>query len=372
MRPIARSDSTASLRRRAAKVLRMEHAVTRCLAEADSESAALRAVIRAICESEGWECGRYWRVDEQAGVLRFAEAWSEPHPAILEFIAAKRDAVYGRGVGLAGRAWQTGQPTWVADIKKDTRSLKAAITLETGMRGAFHFPVMAGGRTVGVLAFNSREVREPDARLLEAVRAIGSQIGQFLQRKQAETVLRESEERFRAIFEQAAVGITRVDLNGVLVEVNQKFCEMLGYQREELLGKQVRDITHPGDYGQGVKLREGLKSGTGGPSSGEKRFLRKDGSILWARRTMSKACDPEGNPLYIISIVEDITARKREEQVLQLEHAVARSLSEAETASAGMQAVIRAICETAGCKALRIWAGTLMVLPSLRTASERS
>jgi len=136
-------------------------------------------------------------------------------------------------------------------------------------------------------------------------------------RKVAQVGLSESEERFRAIFEQAGVGITRVDLDGVLVETNQKFCEMLGYARSELLGKHVAEITHPGDQADGVGRREGLKSRNARSSSGEKRFIRKDGGVVWARRTMSIACDLEGNPLYVISIVEDITERKQTEAALR-------------------------------------------------------
>lgn len=136
-------------------------------------------------------------------------------------------------------------------------------------------------------------------------------------RKTAELARSESEERFRAIFEQAAVGITRVDLDGVIVEVNQKFCEMLGYAREELLGKRVRDVTYPDDYDQGSRYRQMLKEGGARSMSGEKRFIRKDGGMVWARRTMSAACDTGGKPLYVISIVEDITERKRAEAALR-------------------------------------------------------
>ena len=151
---------------------------------------ALKTVIRTLCETEGWECGRYLRVDEPAGVLRFSESWNMPGDAIEQFIASKREAVIGPGEGLAGRAWQSGEPAWITDIKNDAGSLGAAVTLETGMHCAFHFPVTSEGKTIGVLAFNSREVREPDASLLQAVNAIGSQIGQFLLRKQAEERIR--------------------------------------------------------------------------------------------------------------------------------------------------------------------------------------
>ena len=133
----------------------------------------------------------------------------------------------------------------------------------------------------------------------------------------ADAALRESERRFREMFEQAAVCITRVDLGGFLVDFNQKFCEMLGYEREELLGRHLREITHPDDYGQGSQYRAQVTDGTAKSRTGEKRFVRKDGTILWARRTMSAACDDAGNPRYIISVVEDITERKQLERQFQ-------------------------------------------------------
>jgi diguanylate cyclase (GGDEF)-like protein/PAS domain S-box-containing protein len=137
-------------------------------------------------------------------------------------------------------------------------------------------------------------------------------------RRSAEAALRESEQRLRETFEQAAVGITRVDLDGVLVDVNEKFCEMLGYSRRELLGRHVRDITHPGDYGQGARYRSELAHRAVKSASGEKRFIRKDGTVMWARRTMSTACDDSGKPLYVISVVEDITERKMLERRFEL------------------------------------------------------
>lgn len=133
-------------------------------------------------------------------------------------------------------------------------------------------------------------------------------------RKQADQRSRENEKRFREIFEQAAVGITRVDLDGVLIDCNQKFCDLLGFTREELLGKPMKEITHPDDYGFGAQYRAQLVRGDGGSRTGEKRFIRKDGSPLWVRRTMSTACDAAGNPQYVISMVEDITDKKELEQ----------------------------------------------------------
>jgi len=185
--------------RRAEQLLALEHAVSRRLAEAESTAGALEAVIHAICETENWECGRYLRVDERAGVLRCVEAWGIQTEAIQRFLESSRSVTYAPGAGLAGRVWQAGQPLWLADVGKDPRAAQISLIREIGLHGAIFFPVMAEGKTIGVLAFNSREVREPEERLLQALRVIGSQIGQFVQRKQAEEGVRESEERFRSL-----------------------------------------------------------------------------------------------------------------------------------------------------------------------------
>jgi diguanylate cyclase (GGDEF)-like protein/PAS domain S-box-containing protein len=177
-------DVTASMR--AEQLLRLEHMVARCLAGADNASTALNAVIRSICETQSWECGRYFRRDYETGVFRFSEFWNIPSSPIDRFITWSRERSYGPGVGLVGRVGESGEPLWVPNVSNDPRIAHKMLADEHGMRGAFIFPVLSEGRTIGVLAFNSREVREPDERLLQAIGVIGSQIGQFLQRKQAE------------------------------------------------------------------------------------------------------------------------------------------------------------------------------------------
>jgi PAS domain S-box-containing protein len=173
-------------RKRAQQLLGLEYTVARSLAGAKDTSEALRAVIRAVCETQNWECGRYLRADDAAGVLRLAEFWSVPDAAIQGFLAASQEFTFGPGAGMSGKVWQSGEPLWIADIAKDARALTAIFKAESGIRGAFVFPVKVEGKTIGVFAFNSHEIREPDAQLLAAVRAIGGQVGQFLQRRHGE------------------------------------------------------------------------------------------------------------------------------------------------------------------------------------------
>src|SRR5712692_5185745 len=223
--------------RRSDELLRLEHAITRCLAAAEGLSETLKGVIREICESQNWEVGRYFRSDEKAGVLRFVEAWSRPDPALEEFLSASTKATFAPGVGLAGTVWQTGQPLWVPDLNKDSRAFLVSSTVRTGIRGAFHFPAIAEGKTIGVMTFSSREAREPDERLLQAVRVIGSQIGQFVQRKQAEDVVRESETYYRVLTELSADWYWEQDAQFRFTDISGHMGEKKQFSRELWLGK---------------------------------------------------------------------------------------------------------------------------------------
>jgi PAS domain S-box-containing protein len=196
---VSREDITE--RKRGELLLGLEYTAARSLAEAGTASAALKAVIRAVCETQGWDCGRYFRLDQAAGVLRFDESWGVLGAAVEHFLERSRGMVFRPGSGLTGRVCQSGQPLWALGGTPDAGVSSAALAPETGGEGAFVFPVMADDRTIGVLAFSSRTVREPDHRLLEAVRSIGSQLGRFLQRQQAVDALRRSEARFRRLTE---------------------------------------------------------------------------------------------------------------------------------------------------------------------------
>jgi diguanylate cyclase (GGDEF)-like protein len=132
-------------------------------------------------------------------LLRFEDAWCVPEPGFEQFVERSRELTYGAGEGLFGQVLQHGSAAWSADSRTDPRVREKALAEATGVRGAFIFAVLSEGRTVGVLSFGSPQLREPDTRVLAASRVIGSQIGQFLERKRAEESLRESEARFRSL-----------------------------------------------------------------------------------------------------------------------------------------------------------------------------
>jgi signal transduction histidine kinase len=182
-------------------LLRLEHAVARQLAEADDADVALKSVLQALCEAEAWEYGRYWRVDEAAGVLRFAGSWYPQGSSVASHMTVSEDTVFRPGAGLVGRVWESGRPLWVSDLARQSGAITLSRYPGLSLHGACMFPVAWRGRTMGVMSFVSREVREPDLRLLETFRVVGSQVAQFLQRQQHEEEIAglnaELEERVR-------------------------------------------------------------------------------------------------------------------------------------------------------------------------------
>ncbi len=130
-------------------------------------------------------------------------------------------------------------------------------------------------------------------------------------RLSAQTALRESEERFRATFQQAAVGVALVNPDGRWLQVNQKLCDIVGYSREDLMSRTFQDITHPDDLDADLRYVRQMLDGEIKTYSIEKRYVRKDGSLVWINLSVALVRGDTGLPNYFISIVEDISERKR-------------------------------------------------------------
>ncbi|MEW6519146.1 MAG: MASE3 domain-containing protein [Thermodesulfobacteriota bacterium] len=137
------------------------------------------------------------------------------------------------------------------------------------------------------------------------------------QRKLAERKLLRSEWRFKGTFDNAAVGFAQVSLEGGCLDVNSKLCQILGFSREEMLLKNMQEITHSDDLEEDDIQASRLACGRIDHYSIEKRYMHKDGHIVWANLTGSLQQDDEGHPLYFIHVVEDISRRKRIEQSLK-------------------------------------------------------
>ncbi|MBL9149594.1 MAG: PAS domain S-box protein [Phycisphaerae bacterium] len=150
----------------------------------------------------------------------------------------------------------------------------------------------------------------------ELVARIESQIKLARLRNESELAVRKSEEQFRAIFEQTTIGVAQIDLTGRFTLVNDRYCEIVGRPREELLTLRVQDITHPVDVAGNVEHFKTCVE-TGRPFDIEKRYVRPDGSEAWVHKSVSAMRDSSGTIQHMAAAATDITDRKRAEQALR-------------------------------------------------------
>jgi PAS domain S-box-containing protein len=177
-------------RKQAERRLSTGYAVTRVLAEAESLTAAAPLILMSICEGLDWEVGAVWRLDETANLLRCVSAWHDPHMNFPKFVAATRALAYARGEGLPGRVWEMRQPMWQQDLPLDNNFPRTPLAREEGLHSSFAFPIRTGDTVIGVVEFFGRSIRRIEGDLLEMFDSIGSQIGQFSERRHAENELK--------------------------------------------------------------------------------------------------------------------------------------------------------------------------------------
>jgi PAS domain S-box-containing protein len=177
-----------------------------------------------------------------------------------------------------------------------------------------------------------------------ATAALGALMANRLRREQAIDVLTESENRFRAVFEQAAVGVAQIDsTTGRYLRINQRYADLLGYTCDELTALDFQSISHPEDLQGDLDRRRQIGTGEIRNITTEKRYRRKDGTVIWASVTISPMWAPGKRPTNHIAVVEDITARKRAEGEIrdlnaELERRVRERTAQLETANKDLEA----------------------------------
>ena len=185
--------------------------------------------------------------------------------------------------------------------------------------------IMAGGQWTGEVQMYAKDRKVLDI-LLRAyankdkggrITALVGIHTDITSRKRAEEALRESEERFRSTFDQAAVGIAHVSPNGRFMRINQRFCNIIGYTQDEIVTLTFQDITLPEDLETDLEYVHKLIEDRIPHYSMEKRYIRKDKSLLWVNLTVALLRGSDGMPKYFISVIEDIGKRKEAEEELR-------------------------------------------------------
>jgi two-component system, cell cycle sensor histidine kinase and response regulator CckA len=227
----------------------------------------------------------------------------------------------GMGEGACGKALAARERIVAADIETDpifrgTDSMN--MLLAAGVRAVQATPMIgASGNVVGMLSTHYRKPWKPSGRDLQLLDLLARQAADVIEKFRAGEALRRSEERYRATFDNAAVGIAHVGLDGRWIQFNDAVCAVTGYSREELSSLTFAEITHPDDIETDLKLVRRVLSGEIQTFNLEKRYIRKDGTPVWVNLTVSLLRDASGAPQHYVSVIEDINERKEAEKELR-------------------------------------------------------
>ena len=233
--------------------------------------------------------------------------------------AAIEGATFGEGVGSCGtaaarRALVVVADTSVSPLWKDYQHL----VREHDLAACWSTPVLSGGgELLGTFAMYYREPHEPTGEELAILRVAAPLAAMVIERHRDTQRLLDSEERFRSAFDSASIGKALVALDGQCLRVNQALCHLLGYSAEELLHGNFQSLTHAEDERSDLTFMREMLDGERVDFEREKRYLHKSGHIVWALLSVSLVRSEQGQPLYFISQLQDITERKRLERALR-------------------------------------------------------
>lgn len=306
-------------RQRAIRRLAAQTAAAATLVESATLADAAPKVLEAVCTAMGWTIGVLWAVDQATDTLRCVEFWpaekDTPMPAFME---ATRAMTLTTGVGLPGRIWDSCKPTWIADLAFDDNFPRERLASEGGLPAGIGFPIVSGAHVLGVAEFYAAAIPEPDPELLSMMETLGSLLGQFMARKQAQSVLAEKEQRLAEAQQIAHVGSWEWTLAGDRMTCSDELYRIHRAEPRDFdhtFTGYVKFI-HPDD----LELLQRTISRAFHqqlPFGFEHRIVCPDSAIRVLQTQGRAVLDDRGRTTGMVGTGQDITERKEAEQRLQ-------------------------------------------------------
>ena len=313
-------------RNRAERLRITDHALTAILSGENDLKGATPRLLQAVCDTLEWDVGIVWTTAEDRQVLDYVDSWQRD-ARFDAFVTHSRTRSFQPGVGLPGRVWACAQPIWIYDVVIDPYFPRAAVAAQCGLHGGFAFPILLGRRVVGVMEFFTRQPRKVDAQLLTLMAAAGSQIGQFIDRRDAQNRVYDSEALNAAIVHAALDCVISIDDAGRILEFNPAATRTFGVSRDQALGKELAEVVVPARLRDRHReaLRKCVETGEGRILGNrvEMSALRADGTEFPVELSINRV-GVHGRPVFT-AYLRDISERKRVEEeraeLLVREHA---------------------------------------------------
>ena len=305
-------------RKHAEALQALQLGVTRALSESRTLEEAAPQILEEIGTRLDLVLAQWWEVNSAADKLAWKESWFAQGLTAVDFIHDSQGMTFEKGVGLPGRAWASGQAVLIGDVQEDRDFARHEDARMAGLHGALAFPVLNGLAVTGVLELFSRESDGFSEDAVRAMASVGSQVGQFVERRRAERALQAAGERITGVLENVADGIITMDERGRVQSLNAAARRLFGYLPEEVIGSSVDVLVPDGDREQ--LLPRLLNSAAPGATRAEAGGLetvgrRMDGSTFPLELRPSEM-SLAGQHVYIVSL-RDISDRKAQTDALQ-------------------------------------------------------
>ena len=317
VREVAERVRTASERARAMVALRTNEARLRFLDALNVEvskltdaDAILATTTRMTAQHLGVENCAYADMDEDQNGFTIRGDWTAPGMASI--VGHYQLVDFGR---LAVQELGAARPLIINDNLKEIAPEEAATFQAIGISATLCIPLVKAGRLTALMALHHARPHVWTDEELATIREVTERSWAHVERVKAEATLRSSETHLAAMFEQTVAGLAEVDLSGRFTWVNDRYCEIVGRDREALLNLTMQEITHPEDLAANVPMFRALVQ-DGTPFDIEKRYLRPDQSEIWVSNSVSAISRGSGDVKSVLAVTIDITERKRVEAEL--------------------------------------------------------
>ncbi len=309
-------------------------AVTQILAEMNSVREAASAILRTLCESLNWSMGGFWEVDPRSQRLRCVDVWQSASLSETDFLSVSLEIQLESGVDLPGHVWQSAHAAWIPDIIQYADFPRSAVAAQGGLRTGFGFPIAASGEVRAVIELYRRDVRPPDAELIEMASTIGVLIGQFMERKSAEDRLRFEREWFRTTLASIGDAVITTDTEGRVSFLNAVAEGLTGWSPATVaLGKPLEDVFKiinehtrlPVENPVSKTLREGHIVGM----ANHTLLISRSGAENPIEDSAAPIQNERGETVGVVLVFRDVTERRAAEKMLRDSEQRWRTMAEA-------------------------------------------
>ncbi|MEG3875994.1 PAS domain S-box protein [Microcoleus sp. herbarium7] len=295
-------------------------AATQAISQSADFHSALPDILRLLCNAIGWNFAEAWIPAASGTFLEHSETWYASDRDLNMFGRESKKIRFAPGLGVPGRIWSTQNVEWIEDISTAKNSVfaRSQMAAAVGLKACLGVPIRASGQVLAVLIFCKRQQSVVEPRIVELVKAVATQLGAHIQRKQAEEELRKSEERWQLVLKANQDGIWDLNLQTNEAFRSARWQEIIGYADGEIDSSNSEwiDRIHPDDRLRvQAAIQDYLDRQTPNYAA-EYRLQCKDGSYKWVLARAQAVWDEAGNPLRMVGSMTDISDRKAAELAL--------------------------------------------------------